>query len=126
MQKLSIVNLTALTVALAGTATVAGKVFEDGEVTLGDLKHAKAALDTLKKYKGVDYKSLLPEAKDLDDKEREDLAALFAQTFVLPPAAKTTEEVVEAGLGYLLLAVQALGVFLPDATGAAAVPFKRA
>jgi len=122
MAKLGVVNLTLLTTALGQAATVGGLIFEDGDVTIGDVRHLRGVLVALKKLKAVSYLELLPESKDLDDAEREELSALFAQVFVLPSSLKTHEEIVEAGIGYLLLAIQAIGIFLPGGT---AVPFRR-
>jgi len=98
------VKLVLAAVAEAGTAT--GKIYEDGEVTLGDIRYVPALLKAVKELGAANYKEVLPEAKDISDEEKQELSVLFKEKFDLP--SDSVEEVVEQGLDILLMAVQAI------------------
>ncbi len=110
--KMGIAALTTLVQAIGAASKAGSDILGDGEISIGDLRFAKEALVALATFKAVDWKSVLPETKDLDDAERGILADAFDRVFVLPPELKTAEQIVEAGFGYLLLILDAIMPFL--------------
>lgn len=119
MQKLGIQEVKELATAAAKLGTGAGKILEDGKVTFADTIHVPTILGGLKDLAGVDYKAVLPEAKDLDDTERAELGAHFSATFDLPN--DSVEVVVEQGLELCLMALQAILTFVKIGEKAKAV-----
>lgn len=110
MQALGITEVKELATAAAKLGTAAGKVLADGKVTLADTVHVPGILSGLKDLSGVEFSKLVPEMKDLDEAEREELAAHFSATFDIPN--DTVEAVVEQGLALVLMALEAILAFV--------------
>jgi len=94
--------------ALAESGSVAGSVLADGKVGLSDVQYLPQLFLALKGLSAVQFKEVLPEASDLSQAEKEELAALFKEKLELPASESSVEEVVEQGLEVLLSAVQAV------------------
>lgn len=107
---MSVENVKKVIVATAQVASAAGAVLADGQVTIGDLKHAPALLAGLKGFAGVNYRDALPELKDMDDAEKASLDAAFRAAFDIQ--ANDIEAAVEEGLALLLVAIQAIMAFV--------------
>lgn len=110
MQALNIENLKSLTVAVAKLGVGMAGVLEDGTVTISDMKHIPAILGGLRSLSVVEYKKLLPEMKDLNDAEREELGKLFGTEFNI--VNDSLEATIEQGLALLLMALQAIMTFV--------------
>lgn len=109
VQQLSVQELKDLAGAVAKIGTGIGKVLEDGKVDWRDTVHVPAILSGIRELSEVSFQALLPELKDMDDAEREDLAAHFRGAFELPN--DSTEAVIEQGLELVLMGLQAVLAF---------------
>ncbi len=105
-----IANLKKLIGPTAKLATSIGGILADGQVTLGDMRYVPDIFSALRGYAGLDYTVVIPELKDLNDVEREELAKLFRDNFNI--SAETVEAVVEQGFDLLLMALQAILTFV--------------
>ena len=110
MENLGVENVRAFATAAAKTGTAAYGVFEDGKVDFTDLKYIPKVLSGIKGFTAVNYKEVLPELDDLSDDEKESLSAHFKTVFSI--GGGSTEEIIEEGYGYILMAIQALFTFI--------------
>lgn len=101
-------NVKLVLSAVAESGSVAGSVLADGKVGLSDVQYLPQLFFALKGLSSVNLKEVLPEAKDLSEEEKQDLAALFKEKLELPSSEAGIEQVVEQGLEVLLLAVQSI------------------
>lgn len=104
----SVANLKLAIVAVAEIGSASAKVMEDGKVSLGDLRYAPALLNGIKSASGVNYKELLPEAKDMSEGEQAEIAQAFREHFVLKADAADVEATIEEGLVLVLSAIDAV------------------
>lgn len=110
MEKKGIENLIAVAVAGARLGSIADDIFEDRKVNFADLPHAMSAFSALRDLADVDFGQVVPEAKDLDQIEKEQLVTEFDKVFDL--ANDGLEQKVEAGLKLAIEAASALQFLL--------------
>ena len=100
---MNISELKDLATALALTASVADGVLSDGKVDFKDLASAPALFSALRAYTEVEWSQVLPQASDLDDAERAELADHFKAVFNL--SNDSVEATVERGLDMVMVGV---------------------
>lgn len=103
-------NLKALATGVAELSTAVGNIMKDGSIGVGDLGQVPAIFAAIRHLAAADVKAVLPEAKDLSDPERVELAAHFSAVFDLPN--DTVEVIVEQGLEMVLMGLQAILSFV--------------
>lgn len=104
--KISVENVKKLVTYLGAAKKEVDGIMEDHKVSLRDLKHLPGIVRAIKGLVGVDYKQLLPELSDLDDAEKEELKAVFAEAFKLPNPE--LNEALKDGFAFLIEAVDAV------------------
>lgn len=121
VKKFGIVNLLLAVSAVAELGTAVGDVFGDSKVGPSDVVYIPELLAALKDAGKVHYTELIPEASDLDDDERAQLAEAFKAKFRLKNH-ETVEGVIEQGfeiLSYGVQAIQYLSMLWPFVSAAA-------
>lgn len=106
MGTLNTSELKDLVSAIALTVSAAEALLDDGGVNTSDLKDLPKVLSAIKAYSAVDFKQVIPQAKDIDSAELADLAAHFKAQFHLQDAA--AEAMVEQGLDMVIQAVDVI------------------
>ena len=106
---LGIASLLALTSAISASANVVGLVLEDKKVDFSDIPHIPAGLSALGRFTEVEYKDVLPEIKDLNGEEADQLVAAFKEQFKL--ADESDEKVLEQGFEILIKGFEAFKLF---------------
>lgn len=92
---LGIGNLTKLVALIAALANMGDKIgHETGMARWGELFGLVGAVQSIN---GLDFKQVMPEIKDLDQSERDQLLALFKTSFDIQD--DKLEAVIEEGLG---------------------------
>lgn len=107
-EKLGIENLKLAAKAVAKIGNGIGGVFEDGKVNAFDVVHLPTIFGGLTAAGQVDFAKLMPEAKDVDEAERPDLAKTFKDEFKL--ANVSQEQAIEMGFEILTWGLQALSL----------------
>ncbi len=108
MSKLPVSAILALTSALAISANAIDAIFEDNQVNIIDLARLPALLNGIKGLIDVDFSQVAPEALDIDEVEKAQLADAFRASFNIRNDA--VENVIEIGFGLLLEAAQVVQI----------------
>lgn len=103
-------NLKKLVGPSAKLATAIGGIMADGQVTLGDMRHVPSLFAALRGFAGLDFAAVLPEVKDLSDAERDELVAVFRNSFDI--SSDSTEHAIEEGFALVMMALQAVTTFV--------------
>jgi hypothetical protein len=110
VQKQGVEDLLLLAAAVGSIGSIVGEIFEDGKVDWTDLDNAPAFFSTMQQIAEVDFSKVMPQAKDIDEKELDLVAAKFKEAFDLENDA--VEAMVEKGLEYLQKGVEAVQFFI--------------
>lgn len=97
---LGIDNIVKLSAAAGSSITVVDGVFGDRNLSLGDLSELPKGVKVIKDLIEIDYKSVLPEIKDLEENEKEALASAFAKNLKLENL--TMEAILESGFALIV------------------------
>ena len=81
------------------SGNVAGKVYEDGKITVADVGHLMMVLDELTALGSVDFSLVPKEAKDIDAAEVAQLSEHLKTKFDIPQ--DQIEQKIEEGVGLL-------------------------
>lgn len=84
MQKMNVDNISRIVSVGCRLANVAGDVLDDGKITAGDFLKFWEAGKILWDIRGVDFRELMPEFKDLDQNEVEYLVKKIEDNLSLP------------------------------------------
>lgn len=103
---MNVANMKKLIVVAADIGTALGGVLADGQVSLSDLRYAVQIISAVKGLVELDYKSLQPEIKDMDDTEKAELDAAFRARFDIK--ADTIEAGIEEGIALVLAAIKGI------------------
>lgn len=106
MEKLGIDNIIILTYAVAESASKAEAIFADGRISVGDWPLLPGLVRSLSKFGDVSFRDILPEAKDLDEAEKKELAGVFKAQFNIED--DNIEDIIETGFAVLLEALSAV------------------
>jgi hypothetical protein len=103
-------NLVKLASAVGQLGTLGYDIMEDGKISLRDLGHIREALVCVRAFMAIDYKSTLPEIKDLSDAEVAELSAAFNASLKI--GGGTTERAVEDGLAMIVQILEVIAQFI--------------
>lgn len=81
-------NIKKAIVIAAKLGNVAGKVFEDGKVSVADLSILPEFVMLFPAFIAVDWTKMIPEAKELKAEQSAELVALFNSEFDIPQEAQ--------------------------------------
>jgi len=107
------VGIENLKMAIVGAAKGSSAIFEimeDGSVGLSDLGSLPDIFTALRQLAGVEWSAIDDELKDIDDAEKDELAAIFEENFDIE--ADDREALIEQGFALVLMAAQAIMAFM--------------
>lgn len=113
MNMFSIDNLKKVISIGAKIGNVGGKVYADGKIGLSDLAHVPEFISALRKISEVDWRQVVPEAKDLQAEEVEELIFSFREEFNIPQTGSEIkiEEVLSIISQLVACVISLVGVF---------------
>lgn len=83
---MDIVNIKALVSVAAALGSVAGATMEDGKVDMKDLALLPKLIPVFPALLAIDFKQVVPEAKDLSEAEALELVEHYKAEFAIPQA----------------------------------------